>query len=358
LSDAIKSFIWAAPGHDIMEVDYSGIQNANGAWLAGEEWKLQAMREIIADPSKPDMYRRTAEGIYGEPIAKGDVRRQVGKVADLSLQFEGGVAALYQMARNYSVKLAPAYPSVWAAADEERREKASKRYERCLKRKEAKADVLSREGWLAGELIKIGFRATHPAISEAWTILRDAMREAVMNPGAQVKALRVDYLVSNGFLFCKLPSGRCIAYPDPRLKPMVWFKEKITGESECIPEAEAYARQRDGEGKVRDAAPAAVTALGVNSTTNRFERYGLYGGLAFQNIVMGIEVDILRHGLLRGEAAGYPAIGHIHDAGLFEVPRGFGSVAELTRIMCDLPPCYADIPLTGAGYRSKRLKKD
>lgn len=360
MADALKSFIWAAPGHDIMEVDYSGIQNAVGAWLAGEEWKLEAMREIIADPTKPDMYRRVAEGIYGEPIAKSDVRRQVGKVTDLSMQFEGGVSALYMMARNYGVKLAPAYPSVWAAADEERREKAVKRYEKCLKRREAKADVLSREGWLAGELIKIGFRASHPAIQAAWGTLRDAMREAVMNPGTKVPALKLTYLVAHNVLWCKLPSGRCIAYPYPRLKPMVWFEEKITGESDCIPSAEGYARQQAGEGKVKSNAPSSVTCMGEVMVGSRpvWMRYGLYGGLGFQNAVMGIEVDILRGGLLRAERAGYPAIGHIHDAGVFEVPRGFGSVKELTAIMCDLPPWADELPLTGAGYRGKRLKKD
>lgn len=358
LADALKSFICAAPGHDLMEMDYSGIQNANGAWLAGEDWKLLAMREIIADPTKPDMYRRTAEGIYGEPIAKSDVRRQVGKVADLSLQFEGGVSALYMMARNYGLKLHPVFPPVWAAADEERREKASKRYERCLKRREAKADVLTREGWIAGELIKIGFRAAHPCIQASWGLLRDAMREAVDKPGQQVAVLKVSYLVAHNFLFCKLPSGRVIAYPAPKLKPMVWFEDAHTGDRDCIPAEQGYARKRAGEGKVKSNAPSSVTALGVDNQTRKFQRYGLYGGLAFQNIVMGIEVDILRHGLLRAEAGGYPAIGHIHDAGVFEVPEGFGNVPELVRLMCDLPPWAAGLPLTGAGYRDKRLRKD
>jgi DNA polymerase len=358
LADSLKSFICAAPGHDLMEVDYSGIQNANGAWLADETWKLEAMKEIIANPKLPDMYCRVAEGIYGEPIAKGDGRRQVGKVSDLSMQFEGGVSALYMMARVYGLKLHPVFPPVWAAASEERREKACKRYERCLKRREAKADVLTREGWIAGELIKIGFRAGHPAIAGSWKLLANAMREAVANPGKQVSVLKVAYLVAHDFLFCRLPSGRAIAYPAPRLRQMVWFKDHLTGDSDCIPAEQGYAREKAGEGKVTDNAPASVTALGVDNNTREFLRYGLYGGLAFQNVVMGIEVDILRHGLKAAEREGYPAVGHIHDAGLFEPPEGFGSVDELRETMCRLPGWAAGLPLTGAGYRSKRLKKD
>ena len=367
LADALKSFIWAEPGHDLMEVDYSGIQNANGAWIAGETWKLDAMREIIAEEraakaegrksNAVDMYRRTAAGIYGEPIEKSDVRRQVGKVADLSLQFEGGVSALYSMARNYNLKLGPVFPPVWAAADEERREKAVKRYERCLKRGEAKANILSREAWIAGELIKIGFRASHPAICDAWALLRDAVYDAVSEPGTQVNVLCFQYIVAHNFLWCKLPSGRCLAYPAPRLRDMVWFKDAITLENECITAEQGYARQRAGEGRVTGAAKASVTVLGVDNK-NRFLRYGLYGGLIFQNNVMGVEVDVLRHGLKNAERAGYATIGHIHDAGLFEVLRGFGSVRELEAIMCQLPACYASIPLSASGYRSKRLRKD
>src|SRR5262249_29963940 len=161
------------------------------------------------------------------------------------------------------------------------------------------------------------------------------------------------YLCTRGFLFCKLPSGRCLAYPGPNLRPMVWFRDALTGDSDCIPTAEGIAREMAREGKVTDVAPSSVTALGVDPKTNQFIRYGLYGGLAFQNAVMGIEVDILRGGLLRAEAAGYPAIGHIHDAGVFEVLQGFGSLEELIAIMCDLPPEYEGLPLTGAGYRGK-----
>ena len=52
LADSIRSFIVAEPGHELVAVDYSSIQGVLAAWFAGEDWKLKAMAEIIADPKK------------------------------------------------------------------------------------------------------------------------------------------------------------------------------------------------------------------------------------------------------------------------------------------------------------------
>lgn len=360
LSDALKSFVIADEGKELCVADYSGIEDAVGSWSAGEQWALKAMAEILADPkNKPDMYRLTATGIYGEPIEKSDPRRQVGKVSRLALQYEGGVPALFSMARNYNLKLHTTYGPVWSSASEERRERACKRYEKCLRRNEAKTDVLSREGWIAGELIKIGYRETHPNIRDGWGILRNAIREAVLNPGTEIRALNCTYLVAQGFLWCRLPSGRCLAYASPRLKQQVWFYDFTTEEAEVVAAEQGYARERAGEGRVKSEATPAVTALGVNSVTLAFERFGLYGGLAFENIVQAIALDLLNNGLLLAEAAGYPVIGHIHDEIITEVMRGFDPDAKrFEKLICQLPVWAAGLPLGSSGYSGSRLKKD
>lgn len=359
LSDALKSFIIADPGKELCVADYSGIEDAVGMWDAGEEWALEAMRGILADPKLPDLYRHTAEGTYGEPISKSDPRRQVGKVQRLAFGYEGGVAAAYAMGRVYMLKLHTVYEPLWRAADEERKERAEKRYERCIKRGEAITKILSREGWIAGELMKLGYRGSHQAVVEGWGIRRDAIREAVTTPGTQVKALHVTYLMAHGFLWCRLPSGRCLAYADPRLKQQVWFKDHITGESEIVTAEQGYARERAGEGKVQGTAKPAVTALGVNSVTLAFERFALYGGLACENVVQAIARDLLAHGIKLSEAAGYPVIGHVHDEIITEVPRGFDPDAKrFEKLICQLPDWAAGLPLGSSGYSGNRLKKD
>lgn len=186
LSDSIRGFIWAGPGKELLAADYSGIEGAIQAWFAGEDWKVKALFDLILDPSLPDMYRRAAAGIYNtttDLLTKKDKRRQVGKVSELSLGYQGGVGAFRSMARNYSLKLGPIFGPAWEAADGERREKAAKRYEECLERGELLTKQLTREEWMGAELVKIGWRATHPAIVASWKTLEAAAREAVDYPG-------------------------------------------------------------------------------------------------------------------------------------------------------------------------------
>ena len=75
-----------------------------------------------------------------------------------------------------------------------------------------------------------------------------------------------------------------------------------------------------------------MTALGVDSTTQKMTRYALYGGLAMENLAMGCERDILVNGMRRCETAGYKITLHNYDEAVAEVPRDFGSVKEMADI--------------------------
>jgi DNA polymerase len=375
LSDAIRGFLWAAPGHDLLVADYSGIEGAVAAWFADEEWKVDYLHLLQSEQGKkmPDLYRVAAAGIFNtttDDIPKSDTRRQVGKVSELSLQYQGGPGAFRSMARNYSLKLAPIYPIVWSSATPARKDKALKRYSNACARKEPITKLLNREEFLAAEIVKIGWREKHPAISESWSMLEGAARQAVEKPGSVVKCLKVEYLVARGFLWCRLPSGRCLAYGSPRLKQQVWVKVKQddgswseASETMALDEAQlaekrgAVAMMRDKDGRL-NMAKSAVTALGVNSVTKKWERFALYGGLAFENIVQAIARDLLANGIKKAEEAGYPVIGHVHDEILAEVPCGFGDVKEFEALICELPPWAAGLPLTASGWRGKRYRKD
>jgi DNA polymerase len=365
LADAIRGFIWAAPGHDLLVADYSGIEGVVAAWFAGEQWKVDAIREIAADSSAPDLYMRAAAGIFGveaSAIGKKDERRQVGKVSELSLQYQGGPGAFRSMARNYAMDLSPLYSIVWPAAPELRREKALHRYENAAGRKEPVTELLSREQFLAVECIKLGWRASHPAIVETWSLLEDAMAEAVENPGVKATVHSCQYLVARGFLWCRLPSGRVLAYGSPRMKEQVWAKRRVDGEwleeSVVLGRDEAEALERKGEAKIERSARSSVTAMTVDSVTKKWKRGALYGGLAFENIVQAIARDLLANGIRKAEGAGYPVIGHVHDEILTEVPRDFGDVEEFEKLICELPAWADGLPLAASGWRGKRYRKD
>jgi DNA polymerase len=366
ISDAIRSFIWAGPGMELVQADYSGIEGAVAAWFAGEDWKVAALFAIMADPSLPDMYRRTAAGILNSTTEiitkKHPMRQAVGKVSELALGFQGGVAAFYSMSRLYSVKLDPLFGPVWETADPGRRDKAVKRYESCVKRGSSKTDVLSREAWIACELIKVGWRATNPAISAAWPALEKAIREAIQNPGVKVDVLKVSYLVAHGFLWCRLPSGRCLAYGSPRLKDQVWARIRLAdgewSDAEVMDREDAEKLERRGTARIDGPTSPKATILGVNGVTKKWERSALYGGLAFENIVQAIARDLLVNGIRKAEAAGYPVIAHVYDEIVAEVPRGQADLAAFEKLICELPDWAAGLPLSAGGFIAKRYKKD
>lgn len=365
ISDAMRGFIWAAPGHELVQADYSGIEGAVAAWFAGEDWKVRALHEIIADPSLPDLYRRTAADIMNTTTdvitKKHPLRQSVGKVSELALGYQGGVSAFHAMAKGYGVKLDPLFGPVWETADEERRRKAVKRYDSCLKRGVGKADVLSRDAWIACELIKVGWRAANPAIAAAWPALEGAIREAIQNPGQRVDVLKCSYMVKMGFLWCRLPSGRCLSYGSPKLKEQVWAKVLLDdgswSDAEVMDREQAEKGADVGTVQIDGKTSPKATALGVNSVTKKWERFALYGGLAFENIVQAIARDLLANGMRKAEAAGYPIIMHVHDELVAELPVGVGDVREFERIICELPEWADGLPLTADGWQGKRYRK-
>lgn len=371
ISDAIRGFLWSAPGHDLIGADYANVEGCVAAWVANETWKLKAIQEIFDNPELPDMYRRLAASILNSTTEiigkKHPMRQALGKVSELACGFGGGVGAFRSMARNQTppVKLAPLFEHVAAAAGEAKLEKARKRYAACCKRGDPTTKTMDEKAWLAAELIKLGWREDHPNYVAAWAELEDAARDAVTSPGSVVSACggKVRFTVQMGFLWLQLPEGGCLAYGTPRIKEQVWVRrwDVETGDwsesSEVMSKDTARELAKDGLVKIERDAKSAVTALGVNSTTKKWERYALYGGLLFENVVQAIARDILANGIRNLEKAGYPVVMHVHDEAVAEVKRGWGSIAEFVRLMLKQPDCYAGLPLAANGWKGKRFRK-
>ncbi len=377
VSDMLRSCIIASPGCRLVVADYSSIEGRVTAWLAGEAWKIEAFRlndtflldefgRKIPNPKEkndflrvgPGMYELTAAGIFNcavEAITKKDPRRQVGKVAELALGFQGGVMAFDQFAKVYSLNMAVAYEPLLASVDGEVWEKAESWYEKCLTANKYGAGLLTREQWLASEVTKRAWRAKHPATVALWGALEDAARAAVEDPGAIVAAGRIKYLVSGGYLWCQLPSGRCLCYAAPRIEPR-YKVAMLDGSFETMTASEAEKTVAEGLGEVKGDAVGAVTALGVEG--GRLVRFALYGGLATENCVQAIARDVMAAGMLRAERAGYPLTMTIHDEAVADTPLGFGSVAEFEALLCELDPWADGLPITAAGWEGPRYKKD
>lgn len=91
LSQLIRTALVAPEGQQLIVCDYSAIEARVIAWLAGEEWVLDAFR------NGEDIYCATASKMYGVPVEKHGVNahlRDKGKRATLGCGFGGGVNAL------------------------------------------------------------------------------------------------------------------------------------------------------------------------------------------------------------------------------------------------------------------------
>ena len=74
-------------------------------------------------------------------------------------------------------------------------------------------------------------------------------------------------------------------------------------------------------------------------------------------MVSGIARDILAMTMLRIEAAGYPIVLHVHDEIVCEVPEGFGSTEEFTRLMTRKPAWALDLPIAAKAWAGLRYCK-
>ena len=94
LSQLIRTAFIPAEGHRFVVADFSAIEARVIAWLAGEQWRMQAFA------NGEDIYCASASRIYGVPVVKHGENghlRQKGKIAELACGYGGSVGAMKAM---------------------------------------------------------------------------------------------------------------------------------------------------------------------------------------------------------------------------------------------------------------------
>ncbi len=76
------------------------------------------------------------------------------------------------------------------------------------------------------------------------------------------------------------------------------------------------------------------------------------------NCTQAVARDLLAHGMMNLEAAGYPIVFHVHDEAVMEVPIGFGSVEEACEIMARAPEWARGLPLRADGSAMPFYRKE
>jgi DNA polymerase bacteriophage-type len=292
-SSCIRSCITATPGKTLFCGDYKSIEGRGLAWLAGEEYILQAYR------AGADLYKVAAAGIYGRPVEEikdGSFERQIGKVVELACGYQGGIGALSRMADSYGVKLPPP--------------------------EETKQIIKS-------------WRDSRPATTKLWRDMEKAAIMSIRNPGQIVTCGKIIYKTQKGALMMKLPSGRCLYYQTPTIgsQKVPWLTDD--GQEQFAP---------------------CISFWGVDSTTKQWCEQTTYGGCLTENAVQALCRDLLVHGMQCVEASGkYEVVLHCHDECLSEATEG--GLEEYLTLLTQKPDWAAGIPVAAEGWTGFRYRK-
>ena len=290
IGDCARSMIIAPSGYKLIGGDFSSIESRVLAWVAGETWKLDSYRRYDAtrDP-RDEPYCETACRIFRVPsgsYTKSSPERSVGKVCDLAFGYMGGLNA-------------------WRKFEPDR----------------FTDDEV--------EKFKAEWRATHPNIVKFWCAVDRAAWTAVRDRGRVVTCGPIAFRSNGAFLQLKLPSGRKISYPQPRIRAKDARHQYVIFSD-------------NAEGQFKDCRYGA----------------GAYGGLWVENIVSGIARDLLVEAMFRVEAAGYRIVLHVHDETVCEVPENFGSTEEFVRLMTRKPAWALDLPIAAEAWSGPRYRKE
>jgi DNA polymerase bacteriophage-type len=295
-------------------VDYASIEARVVAWLANEEWALEAFRE--------------GRDIYVETAARmGGLTRFQGKVAVLALGYNGGVNSLMAMAgageyrdprtgklvgggtlgasqRGAGVMNMLSGPEQLKVLDAPTKTERLELIRRAL-----------------GAHVQV-WRKANPRIVKLWERMQDAV-DAGGRVGPHIKLTR-----RGDTMKMHLPSGRAICYHGLR-----W---------------ERYAVTDDKTGK-----KIRKEGYRYNDPKRGGARIGTYGGRLVENATQAIARDLLAEALVRLDQAGYPVVGHVHDEILVEST----DLGEITRLMIQVPRWARGLPVDGEGFVADRYRK-
>ncbi len=327
LSQCLRPMLVAGPNMKLIGGDYANIEGRLSATLVGEFWKMRAFREYDAGVG-PDLYKVAYARSFGVDVSQvTKPQRQVGKVEELSLQYQGSVGAFINMGANYGVRPAEVAQIAQMAVSEENYARVWEKYEG------ARSYDLPQDVWTGIKIVIEGWRAAHPNTVQAWWDEQDAAIAAVWEPGVPQRILenKVTYLCASGYLFCQLPSGRVLSYVNPRIS-----------------------EKEDDFGRLK----RTVLFDGLDGKTKQWCTQSLYGGLQHNNIVQGSARDILVEGMFRAEANGFPISITVHDELMAELLISAPHNEKMLEMLMAIPPAWApDLPIAASCWEGPRYAK-
>ena len=287
LSRLLRASITSSTG--VTFGDWSAIEGRVCPWLSNDP---RADKVLDVFRNDEDLYIATAMGM-GIRDKVGEVDRQGGKVASLSMQFAGGAGALQRMAKNYGI----VYTS-----DE------------------------------ANELKSL-WRDANPWATALWYGVKDAAVKAVKNPLTTCSYGRIDFQYDGAdWLWMRRPSGNLQGYFQPRMEQVHFPWDEET-----------------------DPTHEDLTALAGNSQPKAgkvWPRHTLTHGILTQNATQGTAADLLRECIMAAPKD-LPIILHCHD----ELVAEGNCVEAIHELMHHVPDWATGLPLKAEVKHAQRYGK-
>lgn len=278
LSELIRTAFIPRPGYKFIVSDFSAIEARVLSHLAGEQWRTDVFR------NGGDIYCASASQMFHVPVEKHGANshlRQKGKIAELALGYGGSVGALKAMGA---------------------------------------LDMGLSEDELQ-PLVNM-WRNSNPNIVSFWWQIDNAVKTAIQLHTIE-KVGCLEFTVKNGMLFITLPSGRKLAYVQPRIG-----MNQFGGES--------------------------VTYMGIDAT-KKWSRIESYGPKFVENIVQAVSRDILAYAMQTLKHCFI--VGHVHDELIIECSENV-SLDAVCEQMGRTPTWISGLPLRADGYECGFYKKD
>ena len=161
---------------------------------------------------------------------------------------------------------------------------------------------------------------------QLWADVEQAALDAITTRST-LRLRNLCFSVESGILFITLPSGRRLAYVQPRLGENRW-------------------------------GGTSITYSGV-TTGRKWGRLETYGGKLVENIVQAVARDLLVHAMQLVAEAGHRIVMHVHDEIVIDEPQdSVFTVADACALMATLPAWADGLPLNADGYECDYYQKD
>lgn len=215
----------------------------------------------------------------------------------------------------------------------------------------------------AAEIVN-AWRNKNGAIVNLWYGLERAAWAAVKNHGELAEFRGIKYQYRDGFLVCRLPSGRCLFYAAPHFRMV---------ERTIVERVDSGMLDEKGEviyiEKKKKVIKEALCFWGVSQKerivagTPRWGVIPTYGGKLCENVVQAVSRDLLTEAMLRSEAEGFTPVLHVHDEIVAEAYAGLGGRSEQDNLkyfcdlMAELPEWATGLPVAADGWVGRRYRK-